>query len=151
MVGVFKTADALVKARARDLDLVEVSPQANPPVCKIVNFSKFKYEMDRKEREAKKRQKISHIKEIRIKTRISEHDLKVKIKRAREFIDSGNKVQLTATFFGREMQHKDLGIKIMDRIKESLADIAVPEGRISSFGTRIFLNFISNKKKLKKI
>ncbi|MDR1401159.1 MAG: translation initiation factor IF-3 [Endomicrobium sp.] len=151
MVGVFKTTDALVKAQTRDLDLVEVSPQASPPVCKVINFSKFKYEMERKEREAKKKQRISHIKEIRIRSRISKHDLEIKIKRAREFIDGGDKVQLTTMFSGREIQHKDLGIKIMDRIKESLADIAVPEGKTSSMGARMFLIFIPNKKKVKKI
>jgi translation initiation factor IF-3 len=151
MVGIFKTTDALLKAQVKDLDLVEVSPQASPPVCKIVNFSKFRYEMERKEREVRKKQKISHVKEIRIRPRISEHDLKVKIKRAREFIDGGDKVQLTTMFSGREVQHKDLGIKVMDKIKESLSDIAVPEGKTSSLGTRLFLIFIPNKKKVKKI
>ncbi|MDR2666248.1 MAG: translation initiation factor IF-3 [Endomicrobium sp.] len=151
MVGIFKTTDALVKAQTKDLDLVEVSPGASPPVCKIVNFSKFKYEIERKEREVRKKQKISHIKEIRIRPRISEHDLEVKVKRAREFINSGDKVQLTAMFSGREIKHKDLGIKIMNRIKESLADIAVPEANISSLGTRIFLIFVPDKNKLKKI
>jgi translation initiation factor IF-3 len=146
MIGVIKTADALAKAQAKDLDLVEISPQANPPVCRIINFSKFKYEMEKKEKETRKKQKISHIKEVRIRPRISEHDLEVKIKHAREFIDGGDKVQLTALFSGREMQHKDLGIKIMDRIKESLADIACPERKVYSMGTRIFLTLVPKKK-----
>ncbi|MDR1696259.1 MAG: translation initiation factor IF-3, partial [Endomicrobium sp.] len=141
--------EALSMAQAKGLDVVEISPQANPPVCKIVNFSKFKYETEKKEKEARKKQKISHIKEVRIRPRIGEHDLEVKIKHAREFIEKGDKVQLTAMFSGREMQHKDLGIKIMDRIKDSLADIAEPEGRTSSMGTRVFLT-LSPKKKLTK-
>jgi translation initiation factor IF-3 len=147
MLGVVKTFDALSKAQAKDLDLVEISPQANPPVCKIINFSKFKYEMEKKEKEAKKKQKISHIKEVRIRPRIGEHDLEVKIKHAREFIAEGDRVQLTAMFSGREMQHKDLGIKIMDKIKESLVDIAEPEGRTSLMGTRLSLILIPKNKK----
>jgi translation initiation factor IF-3 len=145
MVGIVKTSEALAKAQAKELDLVEISPQANPPVCKIINFSKFKYEMEKKEKEAKKKQKIFHLKEIRIRPRICEHDLEVKIKRAREFITGGDKVQLTAMFSGREMQHKDLGIKIMNKIKESLIDVAEPEGRTSSMGTRVFMTLIPKR------
>jgi translation initiation factor IF-3 len=148
MVGVVKTSEALMKAKEQELDLVEISPQANPPVCRIINFSKFKYEMEKKEKEAKKKQKNSHIKEIRIRPRIGDHDLEVKIKHAREFIVAGDKVQLTAIFSGREMQHKDLGMKIMDKIKESLTDVAEPEGRTSSMGTRVFMT-LAPKKSLK--
>ena len=133
-------------AQAKDLDLVEISPMAKPPVCKIINFSKFKYEMEKKEKEARKKQKNSKVKEVRIKPRIGEHDLDVKIKRAREFIEDGDKVQLTAMFSGREMQHKDLGVKIMDRIKDTLSDIAEPEGRASSMGTRMYLTLAPKKK-----
>jgi len=144
--GVVKTSEALARAQAKDLDLVEISPQANPPVCKIVNFSKFKYETEKKEKEARKKQKITHTKEVRVRPRIGEHDLEVKIKRAREFIENEDKVQITAMFSGREMQHKELGIKIMERIQEALADIAEPEGRASSFGTRVFLTLVPKKK-----
>ncbi|MDR3071076.1 MAG: translation initiation factor IF-3 [Endomicrobium sp.] len=146
MVGVVKVADALVKAQSEGLDLVEISPQAKPPVCKIVSFSKFKYEIEKKEKEARKKQKNSHMKEVRIRPRIGNHDLEVKIKHARAFIDAGDKVQLTAMFSGREMQHKDLGIKVMDKIKESLSDVAEPEGRTSSMGTRVFLTLVPKKK-----
>ncbi|MDR1086868.1 MAG: translation initiation factor IF-3 [Endomicrobium sp.] len=145
MAGIVKTSEALANAQAKELDLVEISPQANPPVCKIINFSKFKYEMDKKEKEAKKKQKISQVKEIRIRPRIGEHDLEVKIKHAREFIADGDKVQLTAMFSGREVQHKDLGIKIMDKIKESLSDVAESEGRTSSMGTRVFMTLAPKK------
>ncbi|MDR0977920.1 MAG: translation initiation factor IF-3 [Endomicrobium sp.] len=148
MVGILKTSEALAKAQAEGLDLVEISPQANPPVCRIINFSKFKYEMEKKEKEARKKQKICHVKEIRIKPRIGEHDLEVKIKRAREFIAGGDKVQITAVFSGREMQHRDFGIRIMDKIKKSLADAAEPEGKTSSMGTRMFIT-LAPKKNLK--
>jgi translation initiation factor IF-3 len=146
MMGVVKTTDALARAQIKELDLVEISPQASPPVCRIVNFSRFKYEMEKKEKEVKKKQKISHIKEVRIRPRIGAHDLEIKIKHARSFIDGGDKVQLTAMFSGREMQHKDLGIKIIDKIKEALSDIAETEGRISSMGTRVFLTLVPKKK-----
>jgi translation initiation factor IF-3 len=145
MVGIIKTVDALAKAQAKDLDLVEISPQANPPVCRMINFSRFKYEKEKKEKEARKKQKISHVKEVRIRSRISEHDLEIKIKHARGFIAGGDKVQLTALFSGREMQHRDLGIKIMDRIRESLADIACPEKKVCSMGTRVFLTLVPKK------
>ncbi len=146
MIGVIKTVDALAKAQAKDLDLVEISPQASPPVCRIISFSKFKYEIEKKEKETRKKRKTFRVKEVRIRSRISEHDLGVKVKRAREFICGGDKVQLTALFSGREIQHKDLGIKIMDRIKESLADIACPERKVYSMGTRIFLTLVPKKK-----
>jgi translation initiation factor IF-3 len=146
MVGIVKTVEAVSKAQSLDLDLVEISPQASPPVCKIVNFSKFKYDMEKKDKEAKKKQKISHLKEVRIRPHIGEHDLEVKIKHARSFIEDGNKVQITTMFSGREMQHKDLGIKVMKRIKESLSDIAEAEGEASSMGTRMFLTLGPKKK-----
>ena len=133
-------------AQAKNLDLVEISPMAKPPVCKIINFSKFKYETEKKEKEARKKQKTSQLKEVRIRPRIGVHDLEVKIKHAREFIENGDKVQLTAMFSGREMQHKELGLKIIDRIKDALADIAEPEGRTSSMGTRVFLTLTPKKK-----
>jgi len=133
-------------AQAKGLDLVEISPQATPPVCKIINFSKFKYETEKKEKEARKKQKVSQLKEVRIRPRIGEHDLEIKIKHARGFIENGDKVQITAMFSGREMQHKELGIKIMDKIQEALSDIAEPEGRASSFGTRVFLTLMPKKK-----
>ncbi|MDR0401402.1 MAG: translation initiation factor IF-3 [Endomicrobium sp.] len=147
MVGVIKTADALKKSQNEKLDLVEISPHAVPPVCKIVNFSKFKYEIEKKNREEKKKQKVSHVKEIRIRPRISEHDLCVKILRARKFINNEDKVQITIIFSGREMQHKDLGIKIIDRIRNSLIDIATSESRVSTVGNRILLIFLPNKKR----
>jgi translation initiation factor IF-3 len=146
MLGVVKLVDALSKAKLKDLDLVEISPQAIPPVCRIVDFAKFRYLLEKKIKGNKKKQKVPQIKEIRVRSRISEHDLEVKIKRARGFVMLGSKVQLTAIFSGREMQHKDLGIKIIDKIKKSLSDIADPDGRVSSVGTRVLLTLVPKKK-----
>jgi len=145
-VGVVKIIEALAMAKAKELDLVEISSQGNPPVCKIVDFSKFRYEMNKKEKEARKKQKVSLLKEIRIRPRIGGHDLEVKIKHARQFILDGNKVQITAMFSGREMQHKDLGLNIMEKFKEALLDIAESEGRPSSFGNRIYITLAPKKK-----
>jgi translation initiation factor IF-3 len=140
------TNEALAMARAKGLDLVEISPQTNPPVCKIVNFSKFRYEMEKREKESRKKQKVSQLREIRIRPRIAEHDLDVKIKHIRHFIEDGNKVQVTAVFAGREMQHKDLGMKVVEKIKESLSDISESEGKVSTFGNRVFIILAPKKK-----
>jgi translation initiation factor IF-3 len=140
------TNEALAMARAKGLDLVEISPQTNPPVCKIVNFSKFRYEIGKREKESKKKQKTSQLKEIRIRPRIGEHDLNVKVKHIRYFIEDGNKVQVTAVFAGREMQHKDLGMSVIEKIKELLSDISESEGKVSTFGNRVFIILAPKKK-----
>jgi translation initiation factor IF-3 len=144
-VGIVKTSDALYRAQSQELDLVEVSSEATPPVCKILNFSKFKYEESKKEREAKKKQKSFRTKEIRVRPRIGEHDLVVKIKHIVSFISSGDKVQVTVIFSGREMQHKELGFKIIDEIRKKVIDIAETDGKICSMGNRIFLTLSPKK------
>jgi translation initiation factor IF-3 len=136
----------LSKAQAKDLDLVEISAQADPPVCKIVNFSKFRYEIEKKEKDAKKKQKIAHLKEIRIRPNIADHDLEVKIKRARAFISDGDKVQLTTVFSGRGIQYKEVGLKIVDKVRDNLSDIAEQEGKQTSMGTRFFMTLIPKRK-----
>lgn len=140
----------MARAQASGKDLIEISPQAKPPVCKIVEFSKFRYELAKKEKESKKKQKTVQLKEVRLRTRIAEHDLEVKIKRVREFLLDGDNVQLTVMFSGREMQHKDLGFAILEKVKEQVTDIAGSEGRIASMGTRSFLTLNPKKKELKK-
>ena len=145
-MGVVSIQAALEKAQDQGKDLVEISPQATPPVCKIIDYKKFLYEMNKKEKEARKKQKNSQVKEVRIRPRIGEHDLEVKIKRAREFIEDGDKVQLTAMFAGREMQHKNLGIEILEKIKTALSDISDVEGRVSSMGNRVYMLLAPKKK-----
>ena len=149
-VGIVPIAQALERARAAEQDLVEISPQAKPPVCKIIDFSKFRYELSKKEKDAKKKQKNIKLKEVRLRTRIADNDLEVKMKKIKDFIEDGDKVQVTVMFSGREMQHKDLGLAILDKVKENLADIAVVEGKVSSMGTRSFLTLTPNKSKNKK-
>ncbi len=126
-IGVRPTSEALAIARQRGLDLVEVAPNANPPVCKILPYSKYKYEKDKEERESRKKQKAGLLKELRFRPNIGQHDLDVKVKQIAEFIDAHDKVRITVVFRGREMQHRDLGFKLLMSIQEKLADKAAVE------------------------
>lgn len=109
------TTRAIELANQHDLDLVEVAPTAMPPVCRIIDFSKFKYDQEKKEREAKKHQKVVHIKEIRVKPNIDEHDYQVKLKQVITFLKKNDKVKISLFFRGRQMEHLDLGRKIIDK------------------------------------
>lgn len=144
-VGITPINEALALAQTRGKDLVEIAPQSSPPVCKIVNFSKFRYEQEKKEREARKKQKTGQLKEVRVRPRIGEHDLEIKLKHAREFLLENNKVQITVMFMGREMQHRDLGMALINKIKLSLSDVADVEHNASMFGNRLFLNLMPKK------
>ena len=113
-----------MKAEEMDLDLVEVAPSVDPPVCRIMDFNKYKYEQKKKQREAKKHQKQSQLKEIRFKSRIDKHDLEIKLNRAKEFLADGNKVKITLMFRGRALAHKDMGEELLDNVIKSLEEIA---------------------------
>ncbi len=128
-VGIIPLEEALRIAEEKDLDLVEVAPQANPPVCKIMDYGKFKYEMKKKEREARRKQRehAIEVKDIRMKVRIEDHDLKVKLKHMREFLEDGDKVRVRIRFRGRENVHPELGEKLYRRIVEDLQDISEVE------------------------
>lgn len=119
-IGVKPIAEALAMARQAGLDLVEIAATANPPVCKILAYSKFKYEQEKKEREARKKQKAGLLKELRFRPNIGQHDLDVKVRQIEEFIDAHDKVRITVVFRGREMQHRDLGFKLLMSIQEKL-------------------------------
>ena len=126
-LGVKPLSEALAMARMRTLDLIEIAPQANPPVCKILDYSKYRYEQEKKDREARKKQKAGLLKEVRFKPHIGIHDLEVKIKHIGEFIAAHDKVRITVIFRGREMQHRDLGMKLLSTIQERLVEVAVVE------------------------
>ncbi|MBC7264525.1 MAG: translation initiation factor IF-3 [Chloroflexi bacterium] len=126
-LGIFSIRDALRLAQERDLDLVEVAPNASPPVCRLLNYGKFLYERAKKEREARKAQKVTEIKEIRMRPKIGEHDINVKLRRVREFLDEGAKVKIRVRFRGREMSYQELGRKLLDDIAARLADVAMVE------------------------
>jgi len=114
-LGILSRDKSLELARQSELDLVEVAPQSQPPVCRIMDFSKFKYEQERKERQAKKHQTIIKIKEIRVKPKIEEHDYQVKLKHLYGFLEKGNKVKVNLFYRGREMSHQELGQRIVNR------------------------------------
>ena len=126
-VGVKPIAEALALARMRGLDLVEVAATAQPPVCKVLPYSKYKYEQDKKERESRKKQKTGLLKELRFRPNIGQHDLDVKIRQIEEFIDAHDKVRITVVFPGREMQHRDLGFKLLMSIQQRLVEKAAVE------------------------
>ena len=126
-LGVMTIKDALLAAEEAELDLVRVSPSAKPPVCKIVDYSKFRYEMMRKEKEQKKKQKIVEIKEVRLSPNIDVNDLNTKINMARKFLSKGDRVKVTLRFRGREMAHMNNSRYILDDFAEALSDIAVVE------------------------
>jgi translation initiation factor IF-3 len=119
-VGIIPTRDALEMARQRGLDLVEVAPNAIPPVCRLMDYGKFRYEQSRKERESRKNQHVVELKEVRIRPKIDDHDLETKGRQAAKFLDHGDKVKMTVTFRGREMAHPDLGKALLDQLIEIL-------------------------------
>ena len=146
-IGVLSLAEALAKAEQAGLDLVEISPAADPPVCKIIDYGKFRYQQTKKEKEQKKTQHQIKVKEIKIKPNTSEHDLLTKIKHAREFIVKGNKVKLTCVFRGREMAHPEFGEKVILRICDDLADVATPESSAKLFGRNLLVVLAPGGKK----
>lgn len=126
-LGVVLIRAALDLAEKHELDLVEVAPQVKPPVCRIMDFSKYKYEQEKREREAKKHQKQFHIKEIRVKPNIEEHDYAIKFRHLLEFLKDGNKVKVTLMFRGREMAHRDIGRRVIDRFVADVRETGVVE------------------------
>ncbi len=126
-VGVIDLADAKQRAKDAGLDLVEVSPQSSPPVCKIMDYGKWKYAQRKKEQKARSHTKQSELKGMRLRPKIDSHDLEIKLNKARQFLEEGHKVQFTMLFRGREMAHRDLGLAAMRRIAEGLSDISKVE------------------------
>jgi translation initiation factor IF-3 len=129
MLGVMVTQDALREAKGRGLDLVEVNPKASPPVCKILDFGKFKYEEKKRAREAKKKQSVVEVKEIKLRPKTDDHDLNVKLRAARRFMEAGNKVKVTVRFRGREITHPERATMQLDWLIERVDDIANVEQR----------------------
>ena len=138
-LGIMTPEEGLRRTREAELDLVEVAPSASPPVCRIMDYSKYKYDQEKKEREAHKRQHIVRIKEIRIKPRIEEHDYSTKLNHAREFLTKGNKVKWALMFRGREMAHQELGRQLLDRIIQDTVDVSEVERAPRREGRFIFM------------
>lgn len=148
-MGVFQTRDAQKKAEEFGLDLVEISPTARPPVCKIMDFGKYKYEMAKREHEAKKHQVVVHLKELRLRPSTDEHDTQTKIRHAKRFLGDGNKVKISIQFRGREMAHQELGRKLMDKILADIGDMAVQDVR-PKFEGRTLMAILAPNTQVKK-
>ena len=127
MIGVVGIRDALRAAQEVELDLVEVSPNADPPVCKVLDYGRYKYEAQKKKNEARKRQKVIDVKEIKLRPNIDDNDYQVKLRNARRFLDEGDKVKVTMRFRGREMVHQNLGMDVLIRVRDELEENAKVE------------------------
>ncbi len=144
-VGVVTIQDALRRAEEAELDLVEVAPDAKPPVCKIIDYKKVIYEQKRRARDSKKRQKTIEVKEVKMRPSIDKHDYETKINHAREFLTEGNKVKVTFTYKGRERTHQDRAMKLLDQIVKDLEEVGLQEA-VSKIGPNLSNVIFSRKK-----
>jgi len=140
-LGILPIAQALEQARQRDLDLVEVAPEASPPVCRIMDFGKYKYLQARRQKEARKKQTIIQVKEVKMGPKTDEHDFAFKAKHVRRFLEDGNKAKVTVRFKGREMAHTELGFKMLTKMAQTVADIAVVENNPRMEGRMLSMMF----------
>lgn len=150
-IGIIPTEEALEKAREYELDLVEVSPNSRPPVCRILDYGKYKYELSKKDKLAKKKQHSFQLKEMRYRPKIDEHDYQFKTKHVREFIEAGSKVRAFVMYRGREMAHIEFGRKILDRLIEDLKDIALVEMMPKMEGRNMSMVLIPSPEVMKKL
>ena len=145
MLGVMNTEEARRMARDLDLDLVEVNPKASPPVCKIMDFGKFKYEEKKKQADARKRQTQIALKEIKLRPRTDDHDLEFKLKNARRFLMDGDKVKVTVMYRGREMVHREIGRRQLDRVRDILGTLATVENPPRMEGRFLSMILVPNR------
>ncbi len=148
-LGIMVTQEALRIARERALDLIEIVPNAEPPVCKIMDFGKYRYEMSKKEKLQKKHQHVTLVKEVRFHPNTDTHDFDFKVRHAREFILEGNKVKATVVFKGREITYQEHGREVLQRFTEQLADIAKIEQEAKMEGRQMVVIFVQDKSKKK--
>lgn len=149
MVGVMSPREALEIAQARNLDLIEIAPNASPPTCKIMDYGKWKYENKKKEKEARKKQTQITIKEIQVRPRTDEHDIEVKVRHARRFLLDGDKVKVNLRFMGREMAHQEFGMATLKRVEAMLMDVAMVETAPKLEGRNAFLLLAPDPIKIK--
>ncbi len=138
-VGVVSFYDALDRAEEAGLDLVEIAPNSVPPVCKLLDFGRFKYQSQKKAAEARKNQKVVEIKEVKLRPGIDDHDYDVKLKQSRRFFEDGDKVKVTLRFRGREMAHQDLGLQVLDRMRADTSDVAKVEAEPKLEGKQMIM------------
>ena len=147
-LGEFATDEAMAMAREKGLDLVEVAPMARPPVCKITDFGKLKYEKKKREAQARKNQSIVELKEIKVRPKTDDHDMDVKVKQIRQFLDDGDKVKITVRFRGREIAHRDIGEEQCKRLAAMVQDVAVVEQPARMDGRQMVMMLAPSKKKV---
>ncbi len=140
-LGVMDVRDAVRAAREKGLDLVEVAPNADPPVCRIIDFGKYQYEAKKKANEAKKKQVTITVKEVKFRPGTDDHDYEYRMKHAREWLQDGDKVRATIWFRGREMTHRELGARILEKLEQDLADVGEVEARPRMEGNQMFIIF----------
>ena len=148
-LGILTIADAIARAEDYALDLVEIAPTADPPVCRIMNYGKFKYEKAKKEKEAKKKQHVMHLKEIKLHPKTDDHDLNFKLEHARRFLLKGDRVKATVVFRGREITHLDFGRQMLERVDAGLADLALIELSAKMEGRNMTSMYVPDKVKVK--
>ena len=142
MLGILPTRQAVALAREKELDLVEISPNAQPPVCKILDYNKYVFEQGKKEKDAKKKQSKVTLKELRIKSRIAPHDLDVKLRQIEGFLKKKDQVRLVVVFHGRENQHKELGEQMLNDAAKRLEPLATVDGGLQQLGNRMSMTFV---------
>ena len=148
-MGVYPTQQALSMAQEQDLDLVEVSPFANPPVCRVMDYGKFKYKQSKRAHEAKKNQKIVHVKEVKFRPNTDQHDYDFKLKHARRFLEAGDKVKVVIFFRGREIVHRENGQKLLGRVNQDLEELAQVEQASKQEGRTLCMIFAPKSLKKK--
>ena len=138
-LGILQLHEALALAESQHLDLVEVSPSANPPVCRIMDYGKYKYQQSKRQQEAKKKQVQIQLKEVKVRPKTDEHDLQFKIKHVRRFLEEGNKAKITVVFRGREITHTEFGLNALERFATELQDICIVEVKAKIEGRSMFM------------
>ncbi len=149
MLGVLSPQEALRLAQEKNLDLIEIAPNANPPTCKMMDYGKWKYENKKKAQAAKKKQNVITVKEIQIRPRTDDHDLETKLNHARKFLLSGDKVKVNLRYHGREMAHKEVGAEVLRKVMKELANIAVAEVEPKMEGRQLFVVMAPDATKIK--
>jgi translation initiation factor IF-3 len=145
MIGVTSVAEGLKAAEAAGLDLVEISPDAEPPVCKLLDYGKFRFAEQKKFQEARKKQKVIQIKEIKLRPGIGQHDLDIKLRQVEKFLADGDKVKITLRFRGREMAHQELGMAVLNKVRETLANKIKVEHEPKMEGRQVMMVVVPNK------
>jgi len=145
-LGIVKLAEAFRLSEEADIDLVEIAPNASPPVCRLMDYGKFKYQEQKRQAEARARQKVIHIKEVKFRPVTDDGDYQVKLRNLRRFLDDGDKAKVTLRFRGREMAHQELGMRVLERVRDDLADVAQVEAMPKLEGRQMIMVIAPRKK-----